>query len=223
MAKLIKLLTSTKAKIVITSTWRLCNGFEAVLELGLQKEGLSAGTVLGSSPQFGHLMELQFASRADEIIAWLAVYRQQYGGDACESFVILDDLPIWHKMHAKLEHLERLMSDRLITTDGSEGLRTAGATAAAEILSRSCDQKFWEDFDSFVSDSSFQSSLAAARSQLVNGDFGMRPPLFAEEDDALRMCRSCTWLQKNGFDASDEVNRLFLACARPPLLLDGKH
>lgn len=51
-----------QTKVVVTSTWRLLAGFDKALGFAFKKAGLP-DVIVGCTPQFGHLVQLDCASR----------------------------------------------------------------------------------------------------------------------------------------------------------------
>jgi len=105
VARLNRILEATGAVVCISSTWRILhkigelNGF-------LKRRGFT-GKLVGMTPRLHGQ-----ARRGHEIQEWIDWQGQGYARDPVESFVILDD-------DSDMEHLV----DRLVQTDGSEGLQ----------------------------------------------------------------------------------------------------
>lgn len=139
----------------------------------------------------------------DEILAWIAVHREKNGADAIQSFVVIDDLALFPPTSCHFDRLGVLLNDRTVRTESSEGFRSNTASDASKCLQNRCDEKYWQHFDGFVKSEAFQPSVNAARAQIIEGQLGVRPLLFNEEQDAVQMCESSSWLADLSIDGRE--------------------
>lgn len=80
-----KIIAQTQAKIVVSSSWRVCQSVERLQNL-LSRHGV-LGEVIDKTPDFC----IQSKTRGEEIQSWLDEYNQNPEGEDIESFVIIDD------------------------------------------------------------------------------------------------------------------------------------
>lgn len=120
VAALNSITDATGARIVVSSVWRL-GGLKKIRDI-LRAWGVT-GKVIACTPDLARPAErgkLWVAvQRGDEIQAWLDSYKRS----PVESFCIIDD-------DADMKHL----AGRLIQTDFTDGLTTAHAERAIEML-----------------------------------------------------------------------------------------
>jgi hypothetical protein len=121
------IIDSTGAKIVVSSTWRMCfNSFQTLVDY-MKDQGIK-GEVIGRTPTpdeyarvRAHVSSLWLAvPRGNEIQMWLDEHKDLN----VEKFVILDD-------NSDMEHL----SHRLVQTDFDAGLTERKANYAISKLS----------------------------------------------------------------------------------------
>ena len=117
IAALNKIIDSTDALIVITSTWRKLHN---ILSLGyiFHLSGLKGDPILGATPVIHNHI------RGDEIQAWIDNYFTAHG-PSIDSFVILDD-------DSDMGHL----MDHLIYINGDTGLTMDDADKAIKMLNK---------------------------------------------------------------------------------------
>jgi len=108
------IIDATKAKVVISSDWRLCDSSQQIYRW-LCAKGFR-GEVIGATPSYAKRMD---GDRGDEIREWL----DTNAPDA--TFVILDDI----------NHVE-CVKDRLVLTDFNKGLTDENVQQAIEMLTR---------------------------------------------------------------------------------------
>jgi hypothetical protein len=86
-----KIIAGTQAKIVVSSSWRVCRSVEHLQNL-LSRHGV-IGEVIDKTPDCIQSKSGLWVSktRGDEIQSWLDDYDQNPEGEDIESFVIIDD------------------------------------------------------------------------------------------------------------------------------------
>ena len=82
ISQLNRILEATNAKIVISSSWRLCREISSELESYLNNDCGIKGEIIGRTPAIGLSRR-----RGCEIATWL----EEWQGEPIDSFVILDD------------------------------------------------------------------------------------------------------------------------------------
>lgn len=116
-----RIVDATGAEIVLSSTWRLCNGMpreQALYDALISKLAEHGLSVMDSTPSFS-------TYRGDEIDAWLQAHPE------CDNFIILDDMNDM-KPHGR----------RLIQTPELEGLTEKHANKAIKMLNEPLE-RYW--------------------------------------------------------------------------------
>ena len=101
LERLRRIVVETRARLVLSSTWRLTSGCVQELHVALQRAGLP--------PPVGATADLWPQGRAHEISEWVASH-------GFEQWVAIDDLP-----------LPDLLEEHVVTTDGAVGLSDCDA------------------------------------------------------------------------------------------------
>ena len=104
------------ARIVISSSWRLVYGLDAIRARFAPDVG---ARIIGHTPW---LEDRRQASRADEVLAYLA------GFDGTPPWVALDDQPE--------VYTDRGLADRVIPLDGERGFDAVAAARLGAVLGR---------------------------------------------------------------------------------------
>lgn len=125
VARLARLIEETGAVVVVSSVWRLSDGFAQLCGY-LTTMGVSADAIIDRTPELGHISKIydggavmtRTASRGEEIQAWLTEHD-------VHSFVILDD-----------DTDMGTLSGHLVQTSSREGLTDAHIEQAKGMLSR---------------------------------------------------------------------------------------
>lgn len=104
IANLKKIIDSTGAEIVVTSSWKYVMGYERILRMW--KDRALPGFVMDMTPTCSN-------HRGDEIAAWLKIFEETAGGEEYE-YVIVDDLDESNFNEDQISHL--------VTVDPFHGL-----------------------------------------------------------------------------------------------------